>query len=66
MLTNKAQLQCTVNDKIGLFFCDQDTPIPVAKEMLFQFQKFLGHIEDAANKEQEEKKENKVEELPQE
>jgi hypothetical protein len=48
MLKNKAQLECIVNEKVGHFYCDQDTPIPVAKEMLFQFQKYLGQLEDAS------------------
>jgi hypothetical protein len=70
MLRNKAQLECIVkslekdaegNDievmRIGHFYCDQDCPLPVAKEILFQFQKYIGHIEDLAEKQRKEQEE---------
>lgn len=46
MLKTVAQFECTVNDKTGRFILDQDTPTVVAKEMCFQFQKWIGQIED--------------------
>lgn len=58
MLKNLSRLECMVNNKVGHFYCDYDTPLEVAKEMLFQFQKYIGQVEDAhkAAKEQHEEK----------
>lgn len=56
MLKTSAKLECVVNEKIGHFYCDNDTPIPVAKEMLFQFQKYLGQLEDSIKSAEETKK----------
>lgn len=57
MIKNVSKLEIKINEKIYQFFCDQDSPLAEAKEALFQFQKFVGQIEDAvkAQKEQEEK-----------
>ncbi len=49
MMKNFTRIECIVNEKTGYFFCDMDTPIPVAKEMIFQFQKYVGLIEDQIN-----------------
>jgi len=46
MLKNITQLKAIVAEKEGLFLCDMDTPLQAVKEMLFQFQKFVGQIED--------------------
>ena len=46
MLKNISRLESVVGDKIGHFYCDNDTPLHVAKEMLFQFQKYIGQVED--------------------
>lgn len=54
MLKSKALLECSVNERIGHFYCDNDTPVPVAKEMLNQFKIFLEKIEEAAAKAKEE------------
>ena len=46
MLKNIVRLEHVIDGKVGHFLCDNDTPIPAAKEMCFQFLKYLGHIED--------------------
>ncbi len=53
MLKIMAQFECTVNEKTARFILDQDTPTVVAKEMCFQFQKWIGQIEDSAKAQQD-------------
>jgi len=43
----------TVDGKKAFIFFDNDTPLPVAKEMIFQCQKQLGQIEDNAKAQEE-------------
>lgn len=52
MLKNLCQLEHVVSDKICRFICDNDTDINIIKEALFQFQKFIGTVEDAAKAQQ--------------
>lgn len=42
-----------VDGKKSYVFFENDTPLPVAKEMLFQCQKQLGQIEDNAKAQEE-------------
>ncbi len=53
MLKYIAKYESTVEGKVGHFLLDHDTPICVAKEMAFQFLKYLGQIEDQARAQQE-------------
>lgn len=46
MLKDVKQFEQEIEGKIGRFLVEYDTPIAVAKEMLFQFLKLLGQIED--------------------
>lgn len=50
MLKNISKLECTIGDKTIQLFCDMDTPTSHVKEALFQFGKFIGHIEDEVKK----------------
>ncbi len=52
MLKNLAQLEHIVENKVCRFICDNDTPVHFIKEALFQFQKYIGQIEDAAKQQQ--------------
>jgi hypothetical protein len=54
MLKHTVKLECTLEDKEGHFICDHDTPIHIAKEMLFQFMKHLGIVEDQMKSQQKE------------
>ena len=45
MLKNISQLKSVIEGKEGFFHCDQDTPLPVVKEMIFDFLKYVGQIE---------------------
>ena len=49
MLSNLSMLKCRVNDRDYQFLCDSNSPIFEIKESLFQFQKFIGKIEDDVN-----------------
>jgi hypothetical protein len=61
MLKHTVKLKCVIGDFEGDFICDRDTPIPVAKEMLFKFMKHLGQIEDQAIVQNEETPKEEVE-----
>ena len=52
MLKNLAQLEANVEGKAFRFVCDNDSAIGSIKEALFQFQKFIGQMEDAAKAQQ--------------
>ena len=43
-----SQLEINIQEKTGRFLCDADTTVTIVKEMLFQFQKYGGQIEDQA------------------
>lgn len=60
MLSNLVQLTHTVENKACQFICANDTPINVIKEALFQFQKFIGTVEDQAKAQQEAQKQASV------
>lgn len=62
MIKNTVKFEHTIEGKTGHFICDQDTPIPAAKDMLFQFLKYLGQIEDQI-KSQQEQAQSKVESM---
>jgi hypothetical protein len=70
MLKPIAHFEAIVNGKTGHWILDHDTPVEVAKEMLFQFQKDLGQIEDNIKalqdkqKREEEQKASKLEPIP--
>ncbi len=57
MLKQLCELEHKISDKVCRFVCDNDTDINIIKESLFQFQKFIGSVEDIAkaNKEAQEK-----------
>jgi len=54
MLSNLVQLAHQIENKVCRFICDNDTPIHFIKEALFQFQKHIGQVEDAAKAQQTE------------
>jgi len=58
MLKNISRLESIVNGKTGHLYLDSDTPLVIVKEMLFQFQKYIGQIEDNAKAQQEAEKPN--------
>jgi len=53
MLKTLARLESIVENRVGHFFLDHDTPINVAKEMCLNFLKYLGQVEDHAKAQQE-------------
>jgi len=52
MLKNLYQLEHVISDKVCHFVCDHDTDINIIKEALFQFQKYIGDVEDAKKAQQ--------------
>lgn len=49
MLKNVSSLELIIENKVYRFYCDVGSSLPHVKEALFQFQKFIGNIEDQAN-----------------
>lgn len=56
MISHKAHLKCTVDGKEFILICDLDANVAQGKEAIFQFQKYLGQIEDKAIEKQEVKR----------
>lgn len=52
MLKNLVRLEAVIQGKVGHFLLDHDTTSQVAKEMCFQFLKYLGQLEDQAKEQQ--------------
>jgi len=48
MLKNLCQFEHIIESKVCRFICDNDTPIHFIKEALFQFQRYIGQLEDTA------------------
>lgn len=46
MLTQISKLEVKIENKVYSFICDQDSPLNQLKEALFQFQKYVGQVED--------------------
>lgn len=53
MLKNISRLECKVDGKDYFFMCDTDSSTVSAKEALFQFNKYIGQVEDQAKAAQE-------------
>ncbi len=53
MLKTITQLEHIAENKVCRFICDHDTPLSAVKECLFQFQKYIGQIEDYAKAQKE-------------
>lgn len=67
MIKNISKLECIVNEKPYQLLCDMDSPLECVKEALFQFQKYIGQIEDQVKAQQEqEQKKSEDENVPQE
>jgi len=65
MLKNISKLECVVNEKPYQLLCDMDSPLECVKEALFQFQKYIGQVEDQV-KAQQEQQQQEVVDVPQE
>lgn len=48
MLKNMSNLELILNNRTYTFSCENQSPISDVKECLFQFQKYVGQIEDQA------------------
>ena len=53
MIKSKSILESIVEGRVSHWHVDADCPLAVAKEMLYQFQKYIGQIEDAVKAQQE-------------
>lgn len=62
MLKNVSQLEVLIDQKSYRFICDIDSPTTHCKEALFQFNKYIGQIEDKARSVAPEVKETVTEE----
>ena len=57
MLKNIVKLEVKIGEKSYQFLCDNDAPLEHIKESLFQFQKYIGCVEDQIKSQQEKAKE---------
>lgn len=64
MLKNISRLECKIEDRIYQFTCDMESPLNHVKEVLFQFSKYVGQMEDniKAKQESEKNEKDKIEE----
>lgn len=60
MLKNIVRLEHKVADRYYQLLCENDSPLEHIKEALFQFQKFVGQIEDQVKVQQESIKNEEV------
>ena len=56
MIKNKVHLEQKINERDVTLVCDNDCPLEVLKEALFQYQKYIGQIEDSVRAQQEKAK----------
>jgi hypothetical protein len=66
MLKNLSRLEFMVEDKIGHFYLDSDTPIGHVKEMFFQGLKYVGALENQIKANIESEKAKEVQAIDQE
>lgn len=65
MITNITKIECRVGEKNYQLLCDIDAPLADVKEAIFQFQKFLGQVEDKLRETQQaQEAEKKAAETP--
>lgn len=67
MLKQVSQLKFIVDGKEHTYMCESDSQLMHCKEALFQFQKYIGQIEDQVKAQQEAEKiknEVKIESIP--
>lgn len=50
MIKNISQLEVTINDKVVRLLTDMDTDINIVRAACEQFQQFVDHVEQAAQK----------------
>ena len=53
MLKNISKLEIAINEKSYQLLCDMDSPLQDVKEAVFQFQKYIGKIEDQVKEQQD-------------
>lgn len=64
MLKNISKLELKVGEKVYQFICDNDSPLSDIKEAIFQFQKYIGVVEDNIKQQMEAKAQADAESLP--
>ncbi len=60
MLRNIVELECKIENRIIRLTCDPDCPLTHLKEALFQYQKYIGQIEDQVKASEEKSANEKV------
>ena len=61
MLKSVSKLEIKIGEKVYQLLLDSDSPLEHVKECLFQFQKFVGQIEDNIKAQQAQQQQEKVE-----
>jgi len=60
MLKQLLQMEMNIDGKSARFLCDNDLPLPHAKEAIMQFLKYINDIEDAIKVYEEKTKSEKL------
>ncbi len=66
MLVNISKLEVVVEGRTYSFLCNNDSPLAHIKEVLFQYQKYIGQIEDNVKAQQDKIKADQENQPPQE
>jgi conjugal transfer/entry exclusion protein len=66
MLKNICKFEMTIEGKLFQLLCECDSQFNQAKEFAYQFLKYVGQIEDAVKRKQEEENKEKSEEKQEE
>ena len=56
MLQNKVHLEQKISERQITLICDTDCPLDILKEGLFQYQKYIGQLQDNVRAQQEKAK----------
>lgn len=64
MITNFSEIQVNIETKMCRFYIQQDMPLNHVKEVLFQLQKYIGHVEDQYNAKMQEEVKPEVQDEP--
>ncbi len=62
MLKNMLKLEVKVEGRDYILYFENESPLVCIKEALFQYQKYLGQIEDQIKKQQEQQEQHRIEE----
>lgn len=64
MIKQISKMECKIGERVFQLYCESDSPLADVKESMFQFLKYIGHIEDAAKQKASQEEPEKAPEEP--